>query len=185
MQNRIRIHTAMFRSIIGGALLGAYSLTAAADLSIPISAVTSDGVGKNLGKVDISESPYGVIFNPSLHDLPPGLHGFHVHENPDCDAQKKEGKLVAAGAAGSHLDPKKNEAHLAPWEEGHLGDLPTLFVEKDGRAQQPVLAPKLSLKELKNRALVIHAGADNYSDQPEKLGGGGERIACGVIGKKL
>jgi Cu-Zn family superoxide dismutase len=27
---------------------------------------------------------------------------------------------------------------------------------------------------------MIHAGADNYSDKPEALGGGGDRIACGV-----
>ncbi len=28
---------------------------------------------------------------------------------------------------------------------------------------------------------MIHAGGDNYSDTPEKLGGGGARVACGVI----
>ena len=27
----------------------------------------------------------------------------------------------------------------------------------------------------------VHAGGDNYSDQPAPLGGGGARIACGVI----
>jgi Cu-Zn family superoxide dismutase len=29
--------------------------------------------------------------------------------------------------------------------------------------------------------LVIHIGGDNYSDQPQPLGGGGARIACGAI----
>jgi Cu-Zn family superoxide dismutase len=28
---------------------------------------------------------------------------------------------------------------------------------------------------------MIHAGGDNYSDQPVPLGGGGARIACGVV----
>jgi superoxide dismutase, Cu-Zn family len=28
---------------------------------------------------------------------------------------------------------------------------------------------------------VIHAGGDNYADQPAPLGGGGLRIACGAI----
>jgi Cu-Zn family superoxide dismutase len=28
---------------------------------------------------------------------------------------------------------------------------------------------------------MIHAGGDNYSDTPKPLGGGGERIACGVV----
>jgi Cu-Zn family superoxide dismutase len=27
----------------------------------------------------------------------------------------------------------------------------------------------------------IHAGGDNYSDQPKPLGGGGARIACGTL----
>ena len=27
---------------------------------------------------------------------------------------------------------------------------------------------------------MIHSGGDNYSDEP-KLGGGGARVACGVI----
>jgi Cu-Zn family superoxide dismutase len=28
---------------------------------------------------------------------------------------------------------------------------------------------------------MVHAGGDNYSDQPKPLGGGGDRIACGLI----
>jgi Cu-Zn family superoxide dismutase len=28
---------------------------------------------------------------------------------------------------------------------------------------------------------MIHEGGDNYSDEPAPLGGGGARIACGVI----
>jgi len=28
---------------------------------------------------------------------------------------------------------------------------------------------------------MIHAGGDNYSDHPEKLGSGGARIACGLV----
>jgi Cu-Zn family superoxide dismutase len=28
---------------------------------------------------------------------------------------------------------------------------------------------------------MVHAGGDNYADQPEPLGGGGPRVACGVV----
>jgi Cu-Zn family superoxide dismutase len=28
---------------------------------------------------------------------------------------------------------------------------------------------------------MIHAGGDTYSDMPAPLGGGGARLACGVI----
>jgi Cu/Zn superoxide dismutase len=47
--------------------------------------------------------------------------------------------------------------------------------------------PSIDLKSFKSvdlligRAIVIHSGGDNYSDNPEKLGGGKNRIACGVI----
>ena len=37
------------------------------------------------------------------------------------------------------------------------------------------------LQELNIFALAIHVGGDNYSDQPAPLGGGGARIACGVV----
>jgi Cu-Zn family superoxide dismutase len=44
------------------------------------------------------------------------------------------------------------------------------------------LAPRIKdIQALKGHALMIHAGGDNYSDQPKPLGGGGARIACGVI----
>ena len=42
----------------------------------------------------------------------------------------------------------------------------------------------LAMKDLGKRALVIHEGGDNFSDQPKPDGGGGTRIACGVIGEK-
>lgn len=29
---------------------------------------------------------------------------------------------------------------------------------------------------------MVHAGGDNYADDPKPLGGGGARIACGSIG---
>jgi Cu-Zn family superoxide dismutase len=28
---------------------------------------------------------------------------------------------------------------------------------------------------------MIHAGGDNYSDTPKPLGGGGDRLVCGVV----
>jgi Cu-Zn family superoxide dismutase len=42
-------------------------------------------------------------------------------------------------------------------------------------------APRLKVADAEGRALMIHAGGDNYSDQPKPLGGGGARIACGVV----
>jgi Cu-Zn family superoxide dismutase len=90
--------------------------------------------------------------------------------------------MEAAAAAGDHLDPEATKRHGEPWGDGHLGDLPPLYVAADGTATQAVLAPRLKVADIGNRALMIHAGGDNHSDHPAPSGGGGARIACGVIG---
>jgi Cu-Zn family superoxide dismutase len=55
------------------------------------------------------------------------------------------------------------------------------MVDEQGRAQVVVTASRLTLKDIRGRAIMIHEGGDNYADQPKPLGGGGGRIACGVV----
>ncbi len=148
---------------------------------IQIYLVLDQGMGKSIGTVTVSETPYGLLIMPVLTDLSPGIHGFHVHENPGCGTAMKDDKPVAALAAGGHYDPAGTNKHEGPYGKGHLGDLPALFVGADGKATLPVLAPRLKLSDLRGRSLVIHAGGDNYSDSPASLGGGGVRVACGIV----
>ena len=145
--------------------------------------VTEDGTGKKIGIVTASETPYGTLFTPELTGLTPGLHGFHLHAEGQCGPKEKDGRMVPGLAAGGHYDPENTGAHKGPYGNGHLGDLPALYVDQSGKADHPVLAPRVQLKDLKGRALVLHAGGDNYSDTPKALGGGGARIACGVAAK--
>ncbi|MDQ2994890.1 MAG: superoxide dismutase family protein [Pseudomonadota bacterium] len=126
-----------------------------------------------IGTIAINQTPYGVLLIPDLKSLPPGPHGFHMHMNPTCAEQGM--------AAGGHFDTGKTEKHLGPYGNGHLGELPVLWVGSDGSASTPVLAPRLKISDFPGHSLMIHAGGDNYSDTPEKLGGGGARIACGVV----
>jgi superoxide dismutase, Cu-Zn family len=131
------------------------------------------GSGKLIGTITLSAAKCGVLLTPDLQDLPPGVHGFHIHQKPLCSDKGM--------AAGDHLDPRNTHKHEGPYQQGHLGDLPVLIVDKQGKATLPVLAPQLTLNDFKNHALMIHLHGDNYADTPEKLGGGGERIACGTI----
>jgi len=160
-------------------LLSSASLTAVGGTDISMNLVDAKGIGPQAGTISVSESKYGLVFAPMLEGLAPGLHGFHVHQNPDCMPKEKDGEMVAALSAGGHYDPHNAQAHGTPWGDGHLGDLPPLFVDADGNARHPV-APRLKMADLKGRALVIHSGGDNHSDQPAPLGGGGARVACGV-----
>ncbi|HCU0189997.1 TPA: superoxide dismutase [Cu-Zn] SodC2 [Citrobacter koseri] len=154
----------------------------AASEEVTMNLVTSQGVGQSIGSVTIAETDKGLEFTPELKALPPGEHGFHIHANGSCQPAIKEGKASAAEAAGGHFDPHNTGKHEGPEGAGHMGDLPVLVVNNDGIATMPVTAPRLkSLDEIKDKALMIHVGGDNMSDQPKPLGGGGERYACGVI----
>lgn len=173
----------MNRSLLFGLLsVFAVGSAQAASLQVPVNLVSADGAPQPVGSITISESAYGLIFTPDLKSLPMGVHGFHIHENGSCEAGVKDGVKVAALAAGGHFDPEKTGKHLGPYADGHLGDLPALYVNMDGTSNNPVLAPRLkSLAQIKGHALMIHAGGDNHSDMPKPLGGGGERLVCGVI----
>ncbi len=133
---------------------------------------TTDGSNRSLGQVEFRDTPFGLLITPNLMAVPSGLHGFHLHKNSDCSDKGM--------AAGGHFDPQNTNTHQGPYGNGHLGDLPVLYVDTDGQARTPTLAPRLTTDNLKNLTLMVHAGGDNYTDTPT-LGGGGARWACGVI----
>lgn len=163
-------------------LLSASPVVAEPTLEVEMFEAGVEGQGESLGTVTLIAYDQGVLIESDLRKLAPGTHGFHLHENPDCTPLKDSGKTTPAGAAGGHYDPQKAKEHKGPFEpSGHLGDLPRLHVEPNGKNAQASIAPRLKLSDFKGRALVIHGGGDNYSDSPQPLGGGGARIACGVV----
>ncbi|HSV92834.1 MAG TPA: superoxide dismutase [Cu-Zn] SodC [Desulfobacterales bacterium] len=162
-------------------LLAATAVFAADPVAVEMRAADPAGAGAVIGTVTVTATPYGTLLTPNLSGLTPGLHGFHVHEHPSCEPKEQSGKAVPALGAGGHYDPGKTGKHLGPYADGHLGDLPPLFADAAGRSTLPVLAPRLKPEDLKGRSLMVHAGGDNYADQPEPLGGGGPRVACGIV----
>ena len=148
--------------------------------AVTINAVSATGIGAAIGTLQLFDSAEGLVIQTNLKNLPAGPHGFHVHENGSCAPALKDGKAGAALAAGGHLNPHNAPNHGTPLT-GHLGDLPILLVANDGTAKVSLVAPRLKLADVKGHAIMIHAGGDNFSDTPKPLGGGGDRIACGVI----
>ena len=133
---------------------------------------SADSHHKLLGNVDFQDTPFGLLIIPNLTALSAGLHGFHLHQHANCNDH--------AMAAGGHFDPQNTNTHQGPYSNGHLVDLPVLYVDADGQAHTPILAPRLKTSDLNGLAVMVHENGDNYSDTPA-LGGGGERIACGRI----
>jgi Cu-Zn family superoxide dismutase len=180
--------TALISSTVGlFALLGfawappvAAQAMAVTNRNVTVYAVDARGIGAKLGKIELKDVADGLRIKINLESLPPGPHGFHVHSAPDCSPAQVGGRLVPAGAAGPPYDPFHTGHHAGPRGNGYLGDLPILAVGKDGKAKYTMVAPRLKVDDVRNRALVITAGSDNFTDTPP-MGGGGDAIACGSV----
>jgi Cu-Zn family superoxide dismutase len=143
--------------------------------------IDTSGIGDKIGSIEVKDTPLGLALNINVSELTFGPHGFHVHQNPDCGFKERDGQIVAGLAAGGHFDPTSSNTHLGPDGEGHLGDLPLIRANEQGVANMTLIASRLKLKDIINRSFIIHEFGDNYQDTPKPLGGGGPRIACGVI----
>jgi superoxide dismutase, Cu-Zn family len=140
--------------------------------------------GQQIGTANLLPTPHGVLIEVEVRELPPGEHGFHIHQKGVCDPATKFNS--AEGHFASH-----GEKHGYMTEGGpHTGDMPNQFVGQDGVLRAHVLHQNVTLGSGEGTlfgpdgtSLVIHAKADDYSGQP--AGNAGDRIACAVINRQL
>ncbi|MBI2095533.1 MAG: superoxide dismutase family protein [Candidatus Omnitrophica bacterium] len=129
------------------------------------------------GTVRLEAVEEGLKITAQVEGVPPGRHGFHIHENGSC---ADEGK-----AAGGHFNPD-NVPHGFPVKDGvshaHAGDMGNLEAGRDGRGALEITLPHLSFAPgrygVVGRAVILHEKEDDFS-QP--TGNAGGRIGCGVI----
>lgn len=132
---------------------------------------------KAVGTARLIETRSGVEVTVRLTGVPPGEHGFHVHEFGNCD--------VGGEAAGEHYNPL-NVTHGMVVRDGvrssHAGDMGNIVAAANGTAELVLNLPNVTLRagtlSLDGRALVLHEKPDDFG-QPS--GNAGLRIACGVI----
>lgn len=177
----MKLRIVALAALCGALFLAANTVPAMAESAkAPVNKISDKGIEDEIGFITFTEGPDGLEMMVELVGLVPGPHAMHVHENGSCATAEKDGKPVAGLAAGGHYDPAKTNTHGGPQGAGHKGDLPVLEADKDGKVMTTTKAPHVKLADIKGRAVIIHANGDTYSDTPV-LGGGGERVACGVI----
>ncbi|WP_338864093.1 superoxide dismutase family protein [Myxococcus stipitatus] len=142
-------------------------------------ALVKDAQGKEVGEVIFEQTKHGVLIKGQFRDLPPGQHAFHIHETGKCDAPDFK-------TAGAHFNPTKKAHGILSPKGKHVGDLPNLYADKDGKVTFDTFSQNgLTVKSLFDKdgsAVVVHVKEDDYHSDP--TGDAGGRIACGVVEKQ-
>ncbi|HEV7251144.1 MAG TPA: superoxide dismutase family protein [Shinella sp.] len=137
-----------------------------------------DRSGKETGRAQITAGNDGVLFEVEISGLEPRKWvALHIHETGTCDH--------AGGheSAGGHFNPDGKEHGFVAANGPHAGDLPNQYVADDGVLRAQVYSTMVRLDDaergIRGRALIVHAGSDDYRTDP--AGGAGDRLACAVI----
>jgi Cu-Zn family superoxide dismutase len=139
-----------------------------------------DTHGKTVGTLTVApHSNGGVRFTGRLHDLPAGVHGFHIHEAGKCDPPDFK-------SAGAHFNPSNKQHGEFNPQGWHAGDMGNVRVDAGGSAEVSLMNEHVtlgagpdSLLKPGGTSLVLHADADDQKTDPS--GNSGDRIACGII----
>lgn len=183
---------AVTAAVIGITVLGALALQ-----------VGTSGAGGVVARAELKNQAGvvvgDVVFKKKGHDivgvaevtLPTDsaeFHGFHIHAD-----NGGTGCVGDFTSVGGHWD---NGTHS---HGAHLGDLPVLMRDADGRAKTTFAIGKFEPADIIGRAVIVHAGPDNYANIPTRYqssatstppgpdattkanGDAGGRYACGVL----
>ncbi len=129
------------------------------------------------GKAVFTQIGDNVKLVVSLANASAGEHAVHIHATGDCSAPD-------GTSAGGHWNPT-GVAH-GKWGEGefHLGDIGNMTVDDQGMGKIELTTNLWEMNtgsdiDIVGKAIIVHAGADDFVSQPS--GNAGARIGCGVI----
>lgn len=207
----MRIRTILAAGLLAGvavpALAQSQSSATASDSATKVVQM-KDTKGNTVGTVEVRPTAHGTLFVANLLNLPPGTHGFHVHERGVCDPPFQ--------SAGGHFNPTDAKHGYMNADGPHLGDLPNVHVGENGRAVAEFYSDKLTIRSNQATAQATgqttggqttgaasggqcaagNTGSGPYSlltqngtaimihangDDYDDMSSAGGRIACGVI----
>jgi Cu-Zn family superoxide dismutase len=201
MKRTTTLAAAASATALGAALLVANTASADDD---ELRAVLRDPAGKIVGTVlftvDDEHTKVRAVLRPNPYVAANQFHGFHIHANNDpvngagCVADAQQPSSTWFVAVDGHLaEPGQTHGH-------HDGDMSSPLVEDDGTALLVFTTDRIDPDELAKRAVVLHAGPDNFgnvpvgpaldqynpnspaaTDKTQKTGNAGDRVACGLV----
>lgn len=100
----------------------------------------------------------------------------HIHEHGDCGDH--------GNMSHGHWNPTQQQHGKWGSASFHAGDIGNVDLDKDGKGTLTMETDLWtiggdSLKNILDRAVIVHGGVDDYTSQP--TGNAGGRIGCGVI----
>ena len=131
------------------------------------------------GNAVFTEEDGKIKFTAMLSGLEPGTHAIHIHQTADCSSD--DGK-----STGGHWNP--TGAPHGKWgspEGYHKGDIGNMEADTNGHATIMLSTDEWCIgcgdknKDIVGRAIIVHAGTDDYTTQPTGAAGG--RVSCGGI----
>jgi Cu-Zn family superoxide dismutase len=151
--------------------------SAAPEMLTAIARIESKSGSELVGTATFEGGAGEVALVLEVENAPPGPHAFHLHEVGDCSAPD-------GTSAGGHWNPTGADHGRWGAEPYHLGDIGNLEVGEDGRGSLTLMTDLWSIgtgteTDVVGRAVVVHAGVDDFMTQPTGAAGG--RIGCGVI----
>jgi Cu-Zn family superoxide dismutase len=169
-------------------------------------ALLHNAAGAEIGDVMFIQQGDTVLVKADGLDFPSslvaGFKGFHIHSTGVCDpaaVDSSTGATVPFFSAGGHYNP------ASVTHGSHAGDMPVLQINADGSAWSRFKTDHFRVKDIIGRAVIVHAGADNFGNVPTgsgatqytpnstgttnafatgltaNTGNAGARYACGVI----